>query len=93
MNRPVAFYAPLKPPDHPVPSGDRRMAQALMRALAAGGHPVELASHLRSYDKAGDAMRQRRIRAVGERLAPRLLRRYRQMPPGRRPRAWLTYHA
>jgi glycosyltransferase involved in cell wall biosynthesis len=93
MNRPVAFYAPLKPPDHAVPSGDRRMARALMRALAAGGHPVELASRLRSYDNAGDAMRQRRIRAIGERLAPRLLRRYRQMPLARRPRAWLTYHA
>ena len=29
----LAFYAPLKPPDHPVPSGDRRMAQLLMAAL------------------------------------------------------------
>ena len=23
----IAFYAPLKPPDHPMPSGDRRIAQ------------------------------------------------------------------
>jgi glycosyltransferase involved in cell wall biosynthesis len=93
MNGPVAFYAPLKPPDHPVPSGDRRMARALMRALAIGGHPVELASRLRSYDQAGDVRRQRRIQVIGERLAPRLLHRYRQMPLERRPRAWLTYHA
>ncbi len=33
----VAFYAPLKPPDHPVPSGDRQLAQALLQALRAGG--------------------------------------------------------
>jgi glycosyltransferase involved in cell wall biosynthesis len=93
MSGPVAFYAPLKPPDHPVPSGDRRMARALMRALALGGHPVELASRLRSYDRAGEAARQRRIQATGDRLAVRLLGRYRQMPAARRPRAWLTYHA
>ena len=29
----VAFYAPLKPPDHPVPSGDRRVAQLFLQAL------------------------------------------------------------
>ena len=34
----IAFYAPLKPPDHPVPSGDRRMARLLMAALATAGH-------------------------------------------------------
>ena len=34
----IAFYAPLKPPDHPVPSGDRRMARMLWAALRAGGH-------------------------------------------------------
>jgi glycosyltransferase involved in cell wall biosynthesis len=93
MSRPVAFYAPLKPPDHPVPSGDRRMARALLEALAIADYSVELASRLRSYDRTGDGARQRRIQAVGERLASRLERRYRQMPPARRPRAWLTYHA
>ena len=92
MNGPVAFYAPLKPPDHPVPSGDRRMARALMRALALGGHPVALASRLRSYDRAGDARRQERLRSLGGRLAARLLRRYREMPAAERPGAWLTYH-
>jgi hypothetical protein len=51
MTAPVAFYAPLKPPDHPVPSGDRRMARALIAALTLAGCPVELASRLRSYDR------------------------------------------
>jgi len=93
MSGPVAFYAPLKPPGHPVPSGDRRMARALMRALSGGGHAVALASRLRSYDRVGDPGRQARIRSLGERLAARLLRRFRELPANRRPCAWLTYHA
>lgn len=47
----IAFYAPLKPPDHPVPSGDRQMARLLMAALRHGGHTVELASRFRSHRK------------------------------------------
>jgi len=34
----IAFYAPLKPPDHPVPSGDRRIAELFLRALRQAGH-------------------------------------------------------
>jgi glycosyltransferase involved in cell wall biosynthesis len=89
MSGPVAFYAPLKPPDHPTPSGDRRMARALLAALAAAGRTVEVASRLRSYDRDGDTLRQRRIAALGARCAARLLRRY----EGRPPAAWLSYHA
>ena len=29
----IAFYAPLKSPNHPVPSGDRLMARLLMMAI------------------------------------------------------------
>jgi hypothetical protein len=29
----IAFYAPLKSPDHPVPSGDRLLARLLVDAL------------------------------------------------------------
>jgi glycosyltransferase involved in cell wall biosynthesis len=93
MTRPIAFYAPIKPPGHPTPSGDRRMARALIAALEAAGRPVELASRLRSYDRTGHPVRQRRIEALGGRLADHLLRRYRNRPPDRRPQAWLTYHA
>lgn len=45
----IAFYAPLKAPDHPVASGDRLMARLLMRALERAGHRVALASRLRAY--------------------------------------------
>ena len=88
----IAFYSPMKPPSHPAPSGDRRMARLMMRALEAGGHQVETASRLRSYDGGGVALRQARIADLGARMAARLIRRYRARPPGRRPRAWFTYH-
>lgn len=87
----IAFYAPLKPPDHPVPSGDRRVGRALIAALGRAGHEVRLASRLRSWDGAGDAARQRRIERLGGRLASRLIRRYRS-EPRLRPELWLTYH-
>ncbi|HVG82319.1 MAG TPA: glycosyltransferase family 4 protein [Methylomirabilota bacterium] len=88
----IAFYAPLKPPDHPTPSGDRRMARLLIDALGFGGHAVELACHFRSREGAGDPARQRRIARVGARLAEGLIRRYRRGPAKRRPQAWFTYH-
>jgi hypothetical protein len=42
----VAFYATMKPPDDPVPSGDRTMARLLVKALETAGHEVELVSHV-----------------------------------------------
>lgn len=88
----IAFHAPLKPPDHPVPSGDRLVARLLMAALARSGHDVELAARLRTWDGAGDAARQERLREIGTRMATRLVRRYRAAPPVARPQAWFTYH-
>jgi len=88
----VAFYAPLKPPDHPVPSGDRRMARLLIQALALAGHEVEVAARLRSWHDVPDGARQARIADLGAALAERLLRRYRTRPASARPQVWLTYH-
>jgi glycosyltransferase involved in cell wall biosynthesis len=88
----IAFYAPLKPPDHPVPSGDRRMAQLLGQALARAGHTVELTARLRSYDGGGDADWQRRLAGIGRRLAARLVEQFRRRAPEDRPGAWFTYH-
>ncbi|MCF3640498.1 glycosyltransferase family 4 protein [Rhizobium sp. TRM95111] len=45
----IAFYAPMKSPRHPVPSGDRLMARLLVQALARKGHEVDLVSELRSH--------------------------------------------
>jgi len=88
----VAFYAPMKPPDHPVPSGDRRMAALLMEALSLAGHEVELSSRLRSRDGTGDPLRQARLESLGAVLARRFLRRIETRPARERPAAWLTYH-
>lgn len=51
----IAFYAPLKSPNHPVASGDRQMARMLIKALEHGGHSVELASELRFYLREPDS--------------------------------------
>ncbi|MFK8077049.1 MAG: glycosyltransferase family 4 protein [Granulosicoccus sp.] len=44
---PIAFYAPLKSPDHDVPSGDRLMARSLISCMKASGYAVETVSQLR----------------------------------------------
>ena len=88
----IAFYAPLKAPTHPVPSGDRRMARLLIAALRAGGHGAYVASRFRSYDGTGNAARQRRLKARGEAIAQRLIDRYRDRSASHRPGAWFTYH-
>jgi len=88
----IAFYAPLKPPDHPLPSGDRRMANLLMEALRLAGQEVELASRFRSRDGAGDAARQARLAGLGAAMADRILRLYRARPATARPECWFTYH-
>ncbi|HEX9789442.1 MAG TPA: glycosyltransferase family 4 protein [Kiloniellales bacterium] len=88
----IAFYAPLKPPSHPVPSGDRRMSRLLLLALRRAGHRVEVASRLRSRDGTGDSARQARVARAGAATAQRLIQRYRKRPAAERPRVWMTYH-
>ena len=88
----IAFYAPLKPPDHPVPSGDRRVARLLMAAMAKAGHRVELANRLRSRDPDGDPSHPARLATVARARADRLLRRYTALPDEEIPQLWFTYH-
>src|SRR3954451_19454243 len=87
----IAFYAPLKPPDHPVPSGDRRVACLLLNALRAAGHLPFVASRLRLYDGQGDPVRQTRLAGIGNGVARLLLRRWRR-DPASAPDLWFTYH-
>lgn len=88
----IAFYAPLKPVDHPTPSGDRRMARAFLALLGALGHEVEVASSLRSYDRDGDADRQIAIRHAAEVEVQRLIADWRSaVRPV--PDLWFTYHS
>lgn len=87
----IAFYAPLKSPDHPIPSGDRRVAQLFLAALQASGNQVSLASRFRSYDRVGDQVRQSRLAYLGGLLAGRFLARCRTAPESA-PELWFTYH-
>lgn len=88
--RRIAFYAPLKPPDHPIASGDRQMARMLMAALAKGGHDVFLASRYISYSKrhGSEHLAARRDGARAE--AARLLGEWRAN--GGAPDLWFCYH-
>jgi glycosyltransferase involved in cell wall biosynthesis len=87
----IAFYAPLKSPNHPVPSGDRRVAQLFLAALRMAGHDAFVASRFRSYEGRGDPLRQARLATLGTGIAKRLLRRYRGAPEAA-PALWFTYH-
>lgn len=87
----IAFYAPMKAPDHPTPSGDRLIGRLLIRALERQGHEVQLACRLRTWDRTGDEVRQRRLKALGERIADRLIQRW-QKAPDQCPQVWFTYH-
>ncbi|MCC9622680.1 glycosyltransferase family 4 protein [Thalassospira sp. MA62] len=87
----VAFYAPLKPVDHPVPSGDRLVARMLCDALGNAGFDVDIAARLRSRVADGNILKQVRLAELGTKLAARLLRQY-QSGYRKRPDIWFTYH-
>lgn len=85
----IAFYAPLKAPDHPVPSGDRLMARMLVAYLGAAGHKVTVASDLRTYlgrseDVAGWGTLQKAAKAEVARIE--------QTWAGAVPDLWFSYH-
>jgi glycosyltransferase involved in cell wall biosynthesis len=90
---PIAFYAPLKSPGHPDPSGDRTMARLLLSALARAGFAPLLASELRTREAAGDETRQRELGRRSRQEADRLAASFAALPPGERPRLWFTYHS
>lgn len=88
----IAFYAPIKPPDHPIPSGDRLIAGNLIKALRQAGFEVELASRFIAYSKRSDEeiLASRKIAALDE--AARLISHYQAMKENERPQLWVTYH-
>lgn len=88
----VAFYAPMKPPDDPTPSGDRRMSRLLMEALQRGGHQVQVASKFSSREGSGNTVRQQRLRDMGVTTATRLVQRAEMLRPELKPDLWFTYH-
>ena len=87
----LAFYAPLKSPDHPTPSGDRRMARALIEALGRdrpAGRARLPAAQLRSRLAIACASNACRRWASGARQSSCVATAHGHA----RPQAWLTYH-
>ncbi len=83
----IAFYAPMKPPDHPLPSGDRAIARAFLTALRAAGHDPRVVSRFASRDGAGDPARQAAIAARGATIAEELIKDLAGTID-----LWFTYH-
>jgi glycosyltransferase involved in cell wall biosynthesis len=86
----IAFYAPLKSPDHPVPSGDRLMGRQLHAALVAGGAEVTLASRLRSYlSNPDDHSAAEGVADAADAEVARLAAAWDRSAP---PQLWVSYH-
>ena len=86
----IAFHAPMKAQDHPVPSGDRAMARAQIAALTAAGHAVAVASAMRTWCATPDPGAMRRVEAEAEREIERLAATWARDRP---PDLWFTYHS
>jgi glycosyltransferase involved in cell wall biosynthesis len=85
----IAVYAPLKPPDHPTPSGDREIARLFMEALRRAGHAPFVASRLRLREPAGDVAAQGWLCEEASVAAERLSGALAADPPA----LWFTYHS
>ncbi|MDL2406000.1 glycosyltransferase family 4 protein [Rhizobium calliandrae] len=85
----IAFYAPLKSPSHPVPSGDRLMARLIIAALEMAGHRVEIASELRSFTPTPEVGLRAAIALKARHETERLLEKWQNEV---QPDLWFTYH-
>jgi len=86
----IAFYAPMKSPTHPTPSGDRAMARGILQLLQDNMHGlnVVLASELRIYDGQGDVDVQNTLIKQANAKTERLITQGR----AENWKAWVTYH-
>ncbi|PBB88295.1 glycosyltransferase family 4 protein [Mesorhizobium sp. WSM3876] len=85
----IAFYAPLKSPNHAVASGDRQMARMLVKALEHEGHRVELASELRFYLREPDSKSFDALKAEAREEVARLTDLWDR---DGKPDLWFSYH-
>ena len=90
----VLLHTPLKPPDHPVPSGDRQMARGFARLLSRLGHRVVMPDLARIAPGVpaleSHLAWERRARVQ----AGHLIARWRRLPAHHPERfdVWFTYH-
>jgi glycosyltransferase involved in cell wall biosynthesis len=90
----IAFYAPMKPPDDPVISGDRETARLILKALEAEGHTVEIVSRLRTWQRTPEKTRFAELEDESINECRRLLDEWQvaSAPGGGAPDLWITYH-
>lgn len=90
----VLLHTPLKPPDHPVPSGDREMASGLARLLKRLGHRVLMPAASRVAPGVPDPLSHLVLERRARAQAARLIAQWRALPPRHPARfdLWFTYH-
>jgi glycosyltransferase involved in cell wall biosynthesis len=89
----IAFYAPMKSPLSPHPSGDRTIGRLLIKALERGGCAVQIASELRSWVARPDAAQLANLRNAARAEAGALVDEFLEGDLDQRPDIWLTYHS
>ncbi|HJQ60680.1 MAG TPA: glycosyltransferase family 4 protein [Vineibacter sp.] len=92
----IAFHTPLKPLDHPVPSGDRAMARALAGLLQRLGHTVRPVD---SYTAGGAVTPMKPdtlpgLQGHAHSRAETLIKSWQRLSAGdpQRPTTWFSYH-
>jgi glycosyltransferase involved in cell wall biosynthesis len=86
----IAFYAPLKSPEHEVPSGDRLMARSLVECLQQFGYRVEIVSQFRALIRdPNDETANTSVVENADRERERILTLWKRQGP---PDCWFCYH-
>lgn len=86
----IAFTAPMKPLDDPLPSGDRTMGRMIVKALEFAGHEISIATRFRAWRKDGGDGELLAVKEAAIEEAKRVAVAWRQ--DGYRPDIFLTYH-
>jgi glycosyltransferase involved in cell wall biosynthesis len=90
----VLLHTPLKPPDSPVPSGDREMARGLARLLRGLGHRVSMPALSRVAAGVPPSDTHLALERCARGQARRLIAHWRGLPASHPDRfdLWFTYH-
>lgn len=90
----VLLHTPLKPPDHPVPSGDREMARGFRRLLGRLGHTVVVPELSRVASGVPAPHAHLALERLARHKARRLIARWHALPKSHPERfdLWFTYH-
>ncbi len=88
----IAFYAPMKSPNHTRPSGDRRIARLLIKALESAGHNVEIMSELRAWEGRGDRRAQQEICVQAKLISEQIINDIQSHRQKQHADIWFSYH-